>query len=115
MVPTKSPDLKGQIRQANGTSSGTEMHLFRLYLADQTINSIRAKTNLKFICQEYLQGHYQIEEVDILQEPLRCLSDGVLMTPMLIRLSPLPVLTILGDLSDTMSILLALGLESGVK
>lgn len=91
------------------------MHLFRLYLADQTINSIRAKTNLKFICQEYLQGHYQIEEVDILQEPLRCLSDGVLMTPMLIRLSPLPVLTILGDLSDTMSILLALGLESGVK
>jgi len=90
-----------------------ETTLFRLYVADETPNSARAMANLQSICQEHLQGRYRLEVVDILQEPLRALSEGVLVTPTLIRLSPLPVLKIVGDLSEPAAVLQALGLEGG--
>ena len=87
--------------------------LFRLYVAVETPNSERAITNLQAICQEHLQGSYKIELVDILQEPLRALSEGVLVTPTLVRLSPPPLRKIVGDLSDRNAVLNALGLEGG--
>ncbi len=90
-----------------------ETTLFRLYIADETPNSVRAVANLQSICQEHLQGRYRLEVVDILQEPLRALSEGVLVTPTLVRLSPLPVRKIVGDLSEPATVLLALGLERG--
>jgi circadian clock protein KaiB len=88
---------------------------FRLYIAEGTPNSVRAMANLKSVCQEYLHGRHKVEVVDILQEPLRALSEGVLVTPTLVRLSPLPVRKIVGDLSDTATVLQALGLEGGAK
>ena len=112
VAPIRSPDLNGSIWNVQGESPDVgAMHVFRLYVADQTPNSLRAKTNLQLICDNYFSGHSRIEEVDILQEPLRCLSDGILVTPTLIRLSPLPELKIVGDLSDKSNVLMALGLE----
>ena len=90
-----------------------ETTLFRLYVANETPNSARAVANLQSICQKHLPGHCKIEMVDILQEPLRALSEEVLVTPTLVRLSPLPVRKILGDLSDRAAVLLALGLAGG--
>jgi circadian clock protein KaiB len=84
--------------------------VFRLYIADETPNSARATANLQAICQEHLRDRYKIDIVDILQEPLHALSEGVLVTPTLIRLSPLPVRKIVGDLSDRNAVLQALGL-----
>ena len=88
---------------------------FRLYVAVDTPNSVRAVANLQAICQEHLQGSYKIEMVDILQEPLRALSEGVLVTPTLVRLSPPPLRKIVGDLSDRNVVLKALGLEGDAK
>jgi circadian clock protein KaiB len=85
--------------------------LFRLYTADKTANSVRAVANLQTICEKYLRDRCQIEMVDILQEPLRALSEGVLVTPTLVRLSPPPVRTIVGDLGNRSIVLHALGLE----
>ncbi|MDO9545807.1 MAG: circadian clock KaiB family protein [Pelolinea sp.] len=85
--------------------------LFWLYVAGKTPNSVQAIANLQSICQEYLRDRYKIEVVDMLQEPLRALSEGVLVTPTLVRLSPLPVRKILGDLSDRNAVLHVLGLE----
>jgi circadian clock protein KaiB len=53
--------------------------------------------------------------VDLLQEPLRALSEGILFTPTLVRLSPLPARKIVGDLSDTAGVLLALGLKEAAQ
>ena len=100
----------------NGTQAppeDREITLFQLYIADGTPNSARAMANLQSICQEHLQGRYGLETVDILQEPLRALSEGVLVTPTLVRLSPLPVRKIVGDLTELATVLLALGLEGG--
>jgi circadian clock protein KaiB len=96
-------------------SGNREIIHFRLYIAEGTPNSVRAMANLKSVCQEYLHGRHKVEVVDILQEPLRALSEGVLVTPTLVRLSPLPVRKIVGDLSDTATVLQALGLEGGAK
>jgi circadian clock protein KaiB len=85
--------------------------LLRLYVADKSPNSARAMANLQSICLEYLKGRYHIEVIDILNEPLRALSEGVLVTPTLVRLSPLPVRKILGDLSNRLVVIQALELE----
>ncbi len=103
------PSKKG----AQAPSGDRETTVFRLYVADETPNSARAMANLQSICQEHLQGRYRLEVVDILQEPLRALSEGVLVTPTLVRLSPLPVRKIVGDLSEPATVLLALGLAGG--
>lgn len=103
------PSQKG----AHPPPGDREITLFRLYVADETPNSARAVANLQAICQEHWQGHCKIEVVDILQEPLRALSEGVLVTPTLVRLSPLPVRKIVGDLTELATVLLALGLEGG--
>ena len=97
------------------TPGDRQTTLFRLYVAVETPNSVRAVANLQAICQEHLQGSYKIELVDILQEPLRALSEGVLVTPTLVRLSPPPLRKIVGDLSNRAAVLQALGLESGTE
>jgi circadian clock protein KaiB len=84
---------------------------FRLYVADSTKNSDAASANLKALCREYLEDRYDIEIVDILRDPDRALDDGILMTPTLIKLWPLPVRRIVGTLSQTAPVLAALGIE----
>jgi len=83
----------------------------RLYIAGQTARSKKAIDNLEMICQEYICDNYSIDIVDILDDPIRALSDGVLVTPTLVRLSPLPAKTIVGDLSDRETVLYALDLK----
>ncbi|HEY5800366.1 MAG TPA: circadian clock KaiB family protein [Burkholderiaceae bacterium] len=84
---------------------------FRLYMAAGAQTSELALLNLSRICRDYYSGHYAIEKIDILSEPLRTLSDGVLLTPTLVRVAPPPERTIVGDLSDTELLLQALGLQ----
>lgn len=82
----------------------------RLYIAGAGPNSVQAVANLQAICREYLAGGHQLEIIDILEHPLRAMSDGILVTPSLNKLSPLPVAQILGNLNDRPKVLLALGL-----
>lgn len=83
---------------------------FRLYVAGTAANSVSARANLQALCDKYLPGRHEIEIVDILREPGRALKDNVLLTPMLVKVSPAPVLEILGNLSEPEVVLQALGL-----
>jgi len=87
---------------------------FRLYVADRTQNSDAARANLAAICETFLAGRHSIEVVDILQQPNRALEDGVLMTPTLVKLSPLPIQRIVGTLNEKSAVLQALGVGEGV-
>ena len=89
--------------------------VFRLYVVDEGPSSARAIANLSAICKKYLPDNHQIEIVDILQNPRRVLSDKILATPTLIKLSPSPVQKIIGDLSEEAKVLLALGLQHGPR
>ena len=85
-------------------------YVFRLYLAGGAPTSVRAFANLYSICQKHFPGSHRIEVVDILKEPLRALKDAVLVTPTVVKLSPLPELQIIGDLSEEEEVLHAFGL-----
>ena len=88
----------------------TGVRVMRLYVADGAPNSAQAIANLEAICRQYLQGNYQLEIVDVLKQPFRALADGVMVTPSLIKLSPPPVVQVVGNLNDKNQVLLALGL-----
>ncbi len=83
---------------------------FRLYIAGDGPNSIRAEANLKALCNEHFPANHEIEIVDAIREPERALADGVILTPTLVRLRPLPLKKIIGDLSEPKKVLAALGL-----
>ena len=81
----------------------------RLYIAGNAPNSVRAISNLKAICDEHFPLGCGLEIVDLLVHPQRALADGIIVTPTLVRLSPLPVQRVIGTLSDTNQVFLALG------
>ena len=82
-----------------------------LYVAGKAPNSVKAIANLEAICRRHLKGGYKLEIVDVCEHPHRALSDGVLVTPSLTKVSPTPASNVIGNLSDTSSELAALGLS----
>lgn len=85
---------------------------FRLYVADDAMNSAQARSNLAAICTEHCPGQFSTEVIDVFRHPKRALEEGIFMTPTLVKVAPLPVQTIVGTLSDTDSVIVVLGLQS---
>jgi circadian clock protein KaiB len=83
---------------------------FQLYVAGDAPNSAQAIANLAEFCRANLPDRYEIEVVDVFREPKRALAEGIFMTPTLVVLTPPPVRRIVGTLSHTQTVLLALGL-----
>ena len=82
--------------------------MLRLYVAGQTPKAITAYANLKKICEEHLQGSYQIEVIDLLVNPNLAKDDQILALPTLVRKLPEPIKKIIGDLSNTERVLVGL-------
>ena len=80
----------------------------RLYVAGNSPNSLRAIANATAICGEHFHGVHELEIVDMLEHPQRALADGIIVSPTLLKLSPLPVQKVIGNLSDDNQVLLAL-------
>jgi circadian clock protein KaiB len=98
--------------KAKARRSGlTTVVVLRLYVAGGAPNSMRAIANLEAICAEYLKDGHKLEVVDVLEHPQRAMAEGVLVTPSLAKLSPLPAAQVVGNLSDRDKVLLALGLK----
>ena len=85
---------------------------FRLYIAGETPNSAQALGNLQALCRAHLPGQHAIEIVDVFREPKQALTNGILMTPTLVKLAPAPAIKIVGTLSQPACVLQALGLET---
>lgn len=81
----------------------------RLYVAGNAPNSIMAIANAKAICIEHYAGLRALEIVDLMEQPLRALADGIIVTPTLVRLRPLPIRRVIGSLNNSKEVLLALG------
>jgi circadian clock protein KaiB len=98
-------------RTGDPDAAAATVVVMALYITDSGPNSVRAVANLEAICRENLQGNFRLEIIDVLQYPLRALADGIVVTPSLAKLSPLPVATVVGNLSDRSGVLRALGIE----
>jgi circadian clock protein KaiB len=88
-----------------------EVWLLRLYVAGQTPKSLAAFANLKRLCDAHLQGRYEIEVIDLLDNPQLAAGDQILAIPTLVRKLPAPVKKIIGDLSNTERVLVGLDLR----
>lgn len=100
-MPTESPATEP-------TPDDDERFLLRLYVAGQTTNSLQAFANLKKICEEHLAGHYEIEIVDLLENPRLAEGDQILAVPTLVRRLPPPLKKIIGNLSNKERVLVGL-------
>lgn len=90
---------------------GKEKYLLRLYITGSTSRSILAITNLKKICEEHLEGRYELEVIDLYQHPGLAKGEQIIAAPTLIKKIPLPFRRIIGDMSDKEKVLLGLDLK----
>lgn len=111
IVP-KSPRSKTNKLEKKGASAKTkksqwDLHLFVL---GKNTKAVKAFKNLKLICEDQLKGKYHIHVVDLLKKPKLAHDNQIFALPTLIRSSPLPIKSIIGDLSNTQSVLIGLEL-----
>jgi circadian clock protein KaiB len=105
-VETKKPERKKK------PVGGQDTYALRLYVAGQTTRSLAAFKNLKKICDEHLEGRYQIEVIDLLKNPKLAKGDQIMAIPTLVRKLPPPLKKIIGDLSNTERVLVGLDLKA---
>jgi circadian clock protein KaiB len=105
MKPTGAAAAPAKARRARA-----QVFSLRLYVAGQTPKSLAAFANLKKICEEHLTGRYQIQVVDLLENPQLARGDQILAIPTLVRKLPEPMRKIIGDLSNTERVLIGLDL-----
>ena len=99
-----------KIKDTKENKAISDKWVLRLYVAGQTQKSLTAFKNLKAICEQQLDGKYEIEVIDLLINPKLSRDDQILAIPTLVRKIPAPVRKIIGDLSNTEKVLVGLDL-----
>lgn len=89
-----------------------EKYILQLFVAGILPNSIRAIENINSICEKYLAGRYELEIIDIHQQPHLAFASDIIAIPALIKKSPLPEERMIGDLSDIKSVLIGLHINN---
>ena len=107
MKPKKTTDEFDRLVQ----KKAKEKYLLRLYVAGLTPRSQTAIKNIKKICEEHLNGRYDLEVIDVYQKPVLAKGEQIIAAPTLIKKLPLPLRRFIGDLSDSERILLGLELR----
>jgi circadian clock protein KaiB len=88
-----------------------DKYILRLYITGSTQRSVLALTNLKKICEEYLEGRYELEVIDLYRMPGLAKDEQIIAAPTLIKKLPLPFRRIIGDMSDIEKVLMGLDLR----
>jgi circadian clock protein KaiB len=103
-MKVKNGSVQSTIKVEADEISG-ERYLLRLIITGILPNSARAVANAKAICEKYLTGRYELEIIDIYQQPSLALEEQIIAIPVLIKKLPLPEERVIGDLSDTEMVL----------
>ncbi|RCH54125.1 circadian clock protein KaiB [Mucilaginibacter hurinus] len=85
------------------------VYRLKLFIAGASPNSTRAVNNIKNICETYLKDNYELEIIDIHQQPLTAQHEQIIALPLLVKSSPSPLRRMIGDMSDTKKVLTGLG------
>ncbi|MBA3459559.1 MAG: circadian clock protein KaiB [Deltaproteobacteria bacterium] len=109
MSPKQTPRTATANR--NAAKAASSEYLLRLYVAGQTPKSLQAFANLKEICERHLKGRYQIEVVDLIENPALARGHQILALPAVVRQLPPPVKKIIGDFSNAERVLVGLDLR----
>jgi circadian clock protein KaiB len=101
--------------EPSGEPVRQERYVLRLYVTGSTPRSTRAIENMRRICETKLDGSYDLEVIDIYQDPEASREAQIIAAPTLIKLLPLPLRRIIGDLSDSEKVLAGLDLRARTR
>jgi circadian clock protein KaiB len=117
MPPSPIPDLPaptsppGQSAADDGTNGDPgERYILRLYVAGMTSRSARAVENVRTFCEKHLEGRYDLQVIDVYQQPALARSEQLIAAPTLIKKLPLPLRRLIGDMSNEDRVLVGLDL-----
>jgi len=97
-------------RAIEGARKG-QHYVLRLYVTGSTPRSTAAITNIRKLCEEHLKGHYDLEVIDIYQQPVLAQGEQIIAAPTLIKKLPFPLRKVVGDLSNENRVLMGLDLR----
>jgi len=97
---------------AHGAGPESGHYELRLYVTGMTARSTQAVAVVKAVCEAHLEGRYDLEVIDVYQQPQRASEERIQAVPTLIRKLPLPLRRLTGNLADTARVLAALDLET---
>jgi len=86
-------------------------YVLRLYVAGSAVHSIRAIENVRQLCSTLLRGRSDLYVIDLHQQPALAKRDRIVIVPTLIRVSPKPTVTLVGEMSNTKKLLRGLGID----
>ena len=107
----QTPSSRTEAFERAAQEARTDKYVLRLYVTGMTPRSIRAVENVRTICEEHLQGRYDLEVIDIYQQPTLAEGEQIIATPTLIKKLPLPLRKVIGDMSSTDRVLVGLDLQ----
>jgi circadian clock protein KaiB len=107
----RSADVSSTFERAATVRRGRR-YVLRLYVAGATPLSTRALVNIKEICEEHLQGRYELEVVDVFVQPAEARAQDIIAVPTLLKKLPAPLRRLVGDLSNRERVLIGLNLKS---
>jgi len=98
-------------RAAAGRKRRKDLYVLRLYVAGLTARSRTAISNITTICEEHLEGRYDLQVIDVFQRPILARKEQIIATPTLVKKLPAPLRRLVGDLSEKDKVLIGLDLR----
>ncbi|GAB3173993.1 circadian clock KaiB family protein [Telluribacter humicola] len=98
------------INQCRDSEEEDKYYVLRLFITGASVNSLRAVTNIKKICDTYIKDNHSLEIIDVYQEKELAEKEQIIALPLLIKSFPLPERRLIGDLSDTKKVLKGIGI-----
>ena len=94
-----------------GTTKRSARYALRLYITGQTPRSLQSVENLRALCDKYIPNQFDLEVVDIYQQPAMAAAGQIIAAPTLIKSMPLPLRRLVGDFSDQNRVILGLDIK----
>ena len=106
--------MKQNLVNGNGKNkSNDDPYVFRLYVTGASPNSLRAIANTRELCEEHFNDNYELEIIDVHQQPSVARQENIIALPLLIKKHPLPEKRLIGDMSDMERVLKSIGVSNG--
>ena len=93
------------------TTKRSARYALRLYITGQTPRSLQSVENLRALCDKYIPNQFDLEVVDIYQQPAMAAAGQIIAAPTLIKSMPLPLRRLVGDFSDQNRVILGLDIK----
>jgi circadian clock protein KaiB len=104
---------RNSINGVGKRKNNDDPYIFRLYVTGASPNSLRAIANTRELCEEHFSENYELEIIDVHQQPSVAKKENIIALPLLIKKHPLPEKRLIGDMSDMERVLKSIGVSNG--